>query len=159
MSQHSEERRTTQPFYSQVDVGPAHNLEESDATPDREHENTVLLRDILSAQDRTNELLEELVSVMAATQKQRAAELNQWRKANPRLTQACRRAAESLSQVQVEYLSRMTEEVSDTVDDLVEGEFMLSEFVDRYGPRLAHLNGIIQVLAQLSGGSGSNEQP
>jgi hypothetical protein len=26
---------------------------------------------------------------------------------------------------------------------------MLNEFVDRYGPRLAHLNGVLQVLAQL----------
>jgi hypothetical protein len=27
---------------------------------------------------------------------------------------------------------------------------MLTEFVDRFGPRLAHLNGVIQVLSQLS---------
>jgi hypothetical protein len=33
---------------------------------------------------------------------------------------------------------------------MMEGEFMLNEFVDRFGPRLAHLNGMIQVLAQLS---------
>jgi hypothetical protein len=33
---------------------------------------------------------------------------------------------------------------------MVGGEFLLNEFLDRYGPRLAHLNGVIQVLAQLS---------
>jgi hypothetical protein len=33
---------------------------------------------------------------------------------------------------------------------MVEGDFVLNEFIDRYGPRLAHLNGVIQVLAQLS---------
>jgi hypothetical protein len=27
---------------------------------------------------------------------------------------------------------------------------MLNEFVDRFGPRMAHLNGLLQVLAQLS---------
>jgi hypothetical protein len=32
----------------------------------------------------------------------------------------------------------------------MDGEFMLNEFVDRFGPRLAHLNGVLQVLAQLS---------
>jgi hypothetical protein len=32
----------------------------------------------------------------------------------------------------------------------MDGEFMLNEFVDRYGPRLAHLNGVLQVLSQLS---------
>ena len=35
-------------------------------------------------------------------------------------------------------------------EHLIEGEYMLNEFVDRFGPRLAHLNGVIQVLAQLS---------
>lgn len=111
---------------------------------------TGLLRDVLAAQDRTNELLEELVSTMAATQKQRANELNQWRSAHPELASACREAAEALSRVQIEYLNRMTDEINDTSEDMVEGEFLLNEFIDRFGPRLAHLNGVIQVLAQLS---------
>ena len=34
-------------------------------------------------------------------------------------------------------------------ENLLEGEFMMNEFVDRFGPRLAHLNGVLQVLAQL----------
>ena len=86
---------------------------------------------------------------MATQQKQRASELNQWRNAHPALAAACREAAEALTRVQIEYLDRMTDEINDTSDDMVEGEFMLNEFVDRYGPRLAHLNGVIQVLAQL----------
>jgi hypothetical protein len=113
-------------------------------------EQTELLREVLSAQDRTNELLEDLSGVLAANQKQRANELNQWRNAHPALASACREAAEALTRVQIEYLERMTEEINDTSDDMVEGEFLLNEFVDRYGPRLAHLNGVIQVLAQLS---------
>jgi len=59
-------------------------------------------------------------------------------------------AAESLSQVQIEFLNGMTQEINDNVDALMDGEFMLNEFVDRFGPRLAHLNGVLQVLAQLS---------
>jgi hypothetical protein len=105
---------------------------------------------VLSAQDRTNELLEELVGIMATAHKQRLQELHQWKNANPRLANSCREAAEALSRVQVEYLERLTEEINDTADDMVYGEFMLNEFVDRFGPRLAHLNGVIQVLAQLS---------
>ena len=56
----------------------------------------------------------------------------------------------SLSRVHVEYLDRLTEEINDSADDMVYGEFVLNEFVDRFGPRLAHLNGVIQTLAQLS---------
>jgi hypothetical protein len=113
-------------------------------------EQSELLREVLSAQDRTNELLEELVGAMATQHKQRSQELNQWKTANPKLARRCRDAAEVLSQVQVEYLERMTDEISDSREDLVYGEFMLGEFIDRFGPRLAHLNGVIQVLAQLS---------
>jgi hypothetical protein len=113
-------------------------------------EQTELLREVLAAQDRTNELLEDLGATLAANQKQRANELNQWRNAHPALAGACREAAEALTRVQIEYLERMTEEINDTSEEMIEGEFLLNEFVDRYGPRLAHLNGVIQVLAQLS---------
>jgi hypothetical protein len=111
---------------------------------------TELLREILASQDRTNELLEELSGTLAASHKQRASELHQWRNAHPALASACREAAEALTRVQIEYLDRITDEINQTSDDMVEGDFLLNEFIDRYGPRLAHLNGVIQVLAQLS---------
>ena len=110
----------------------------------------MLLRQILAAQDRSNEILEEVVNAIGASQRQRSNELNQWKKANPALSKACRKAAESLSKVQVEFLQSLTEEVYDNADALLDGEFMLNEFVDRFGPRLAHLNGVLQVLSQLA---------
>jgi hypothetical protein len=140
-------RRPAPSLFSQVDVSSAtHSNQVSTSRADQ----TELLREILTAQDRTNDLLEELGTSLAATQKQRASELSQWRNAHPALASACREAAEALTRVQIEYLERMTDEINDTSDDMVEGEFILNEFVDRYGPRLAHLNGVIQVLAQLS---------
>jgi hypothetical protein len=138
-------RQNAPPLFSQLDVSTAFHPHTSSAEDPAQ-----LLREILAAQDRTNELLEELVHTTGATQKQRANELNQWRNAHPELAAACREAAESLTKVQIEYLDRMTEEINDTSDDMVGGEFMLNEFIDRFGPRLAHLNGVIQVLAQLS---------
>jgi hypothetical protein len=90
-----------------------------------------------------------LVQQSAAANKQRAHELQQWKDANPDLAKSCHRAAETLSRVQTQFLDQLTEEIADTEDHLVEGEYMLNEFVDRFGPRLAHLNGVLQVLAQL----------
>jgi hypothetical protein len=135
------------PLFSQLDVTSANQAQSSLSPRD---EQTQLLREVLAAQDRTNELLEDLASTLVSTQKQRASELHQWRNAHPALATACREAAEALTRVQIEYLDRMTEEINDTSDDMIEGEFLLNEFVDRYGPRLAHLNSVIQVLAQLS---------
>jgi hypothetical protein len=140
-------RQPTHSLYSQLEVSPG-QPPRSVLTPHDPHAD--LLRDVLNAQDRTNELLEELVTVMATTQKQRQNELNQWRNAHPSLAASCREAAEALSRVQIEYLDRMTDEINDSSEDMVEGEFVLNEFIDRFGPRLAHLNGVIQVLAQLS---------
>jgi hypothetical protein len=140
-------RNPAPPLYSQLDVSTA--THGHTAVSPRE-EQTELLREVLTAQDRTNELLEDLGATLAATQKQRASELHQWRNAHPALASACREAAEALTRVQIEYLQRMTQEINETSEDMVEGEFLLNEFVDRYGPRLAHLNGVIQVLAQLS---------
>ena len=140
-------RRPAPTLFSQVDVSSS---TQAHAAPVSREDQTELLREILAAQDRTNDLLEELGSSLAAAQKQRASELGQWRNAHPALASACREAAEALTRVQIEYLERMTDEINDTSEDMVEGEFLLNEFVDRYGPRLAHLNGVIQVLAQLS---------
>jgi hypothetical protein len=140
-------RRPAPQLFSQVDVSSATH---SHAAGSPREDHSELLREILAAQDRTNELLEDLGSSLAANHKQRATELNQWRNAHPALAGACREAAEALTRVQIDYLERMTDEINDTSEDMVEGEFLLNEFVDRYGPRLAHLNGVIQVLAQLS---------
>ena len=118
-----------------------------------EDEQSALLRQVLAAQDRTNEILEELVTMMANNHKQRAAELRQWKNANPALAESCREAADSLGRLQFQYLERMTEEITDSAEEMADGEFLLNEFIDRFGPRLAHLNGVIQVLAQLGNSS------
>jgi hypothetical protein len=109
-----------------------------------------VLSQIVAAQDRQNELLEELIEQMNNAQRQRAAELVQWKQANPDLARHCREAAETLGHVQTRFLESVTEEIRDNAETLMDGEFMLNEFVDRFGPRLAHLNGVLQVLSQLS---------
>jgi hypothetical protein len=111
-----------------------------------------LLRQLVAGQQRQNELLAELAQATTGMQKQRATEIQQWKEANPELAKACRAAAETLSRVQTQFLESITQEVIDNEEHLIDGEFMLNEFVDRFGPRMAHLNGVLQVLAQLSDG-------
>ncbi len=146
----SKDPNTTGAFFTQVDITAANQMNAQRESGNDAQEQVGLLRAMLAAQDRQNELLEELVTQLSTAQKQRAVELGQWKQANPELAGRCRRAAETLSQVQVEFLESMTNEIHENSDVLMDGEFMLNEFVDRYGPRLAHLNGVLQVLAQLS---------
>jgi len=145
------------PLFSQIDVSTGPCMSQSARAAD--HEQVHLLREILSAQDRQNELLEELVNHLSGTQKQRATELGQWKQANPHLARNCRLAAEALGKVQTEFLGSLTREINDNYEVLLDGEFMLNEFVDRFGPRLAHLNGLLQVLSQLSSASSPANAP
>lgn len=109
-----------------------------------------LLQQMVVNQQRQTELLEEMNRQLHSAQRQKANELAQWKQANPKLARDCRNAAEVLSQVQTEFLRSLTEEVEDNAEGLTESEFVLSEFVDRFGPRMAHLNGVLQILSQLS---------
>jgi hypothetical protein len=139
--------RTRPPMFSQIDVSPAAYPPASPAR--QEVEQTRLLRELLAAQDRQNELLEELIGHLGASQRQKNHELGQWKKANPNLARGCRAAAEALGRVQAEFLESLTSEITANYENFVEGDFMLNEFVDRFGPRMAHLNGLLQVLSQL----------
>ncbi len=128
---------------SASDVPPATSADKGEAV-------IALLRQLVYGQDRQTKLLEEILQQTNFVHRQRQSELGQWKQANPELARRCKRAAEALSRVQNEFLQRLTDEIDDTEDCLLDGDFMLQEFVDRFGPRLAHLNGVLQVLAQLS---------
>jgi hypothetical protein len=139
------------PTVFRIDVSP--NASEANLVNQNkkaDSEMTALLKQLVVGQQRQNEMLEELIDQMGAAQRQRAAELGQWREANPALARRCRAAAEALSQVQTEFLENITIDIKENYENMLDGDFALNEFVDRYGPRLAHLNGVLQVLSQLS---------
>ena len=140
--------RQRPPMFSQIDV--AQSAYTTPSVKADGGEQSQLLRELVAGQDRQNELLEELVNQLGAAQKQRVTELGQWKQANPHLAQCCRTAAETLGKVQTEFLDSLTQEITENAEILMDGEFMLNEFVDRFGPRMAHLNGLLQVLSQLS---------
>jgi hypothetical protein len=47
-------------------------------------------------------------------------------------------------------MADLTNYVSENHENLVDGEFALTDFVDRFGPRLAHLNTMLAVLRPLA---------
>ena len=136
------------PIFTQVDISsgtvapaPVTTLDGTDTAK--------LLRDLVILQHRSCELLAELVNQVSLQQRQRAAELKAWKEANPHLAQSCRRAAEALTKVHTEFLSSIAQEAADNAEDFSDSEYALGEFIDRYGPRLAHFNGVLQLFAQL----------
>lgn len=110
----------------------------------------VLLKQLVEGQQREIKLLEEISFHVSQHHKQRQVDIAHWKDQNPDLARSCRIAAEALVKVQNQFIHEMTEEVADNHQGWNESEYMLSEFVDRFGPRLAHLNGVLQVLSQLA---------
>ena len=118
-----------------------------------------LLRELAAMQNRTCQLLAELVNQVSLQQRQRAAELKAWKENNPQLARSCRQAAESLSKVHTDFLATVAREAAENAEDFADSEYALGEFIDRYGPRLAHFNGVLQLLAQLGAPQSPTEPP
>ncbi|MDO5552864.1 MAG: hypothetical protein Q4G68_03805 [Planctomycetia bacterium] len=135
-------------LFSQIDVStsvkagvPASEPEDADMKE--------LMRMMLAAQNRQNELLEEMVEQLGAVQRQRALDLAAWKQANPYLSKACRMAADKLSKVQATFLNSLADEIEDNFDNILESDYYCNEFLDRFGPRFMHLNVLLQALSQL----------
>ena len=116
---------------------------------DRESEFSDLIRQLIASQNRQNALLQEVVNQLSAAQRQRSFELAQWRRANPELAQSCKAAAESLGKIQSTLLSKLAFEIDASFEDLQDSEYMLNDFFDKYGPRISHLNTLLQTLSIL----------
>jgi hypothetical protein len=136
-------------FFTQIDVAPTSPKPQMHDYPSALGELCLLMREMLAAQDRQNELLEELVEQQVAAQRQRVSELASWKKANPELAYFCKQAADRLSRIQTDYLNAITDEVQENYETIRDSEYMFNDFVDRFGPRFVHLNGILQALSQL----------
>jgi hypothetical protein len=109
-----------------------------------------LLREMLAVQKRSCDILGEVLKHVSLQQRQRAAELKAWRENNPAVARACRRAAEGLAQVHTDFLTSLAEEAAENAEDFADSDYALGDFIDRYGPRLAHFNGVMQLLSQLA---------
>lgn len=139
------------PVCTQLDISAitvSHSLPAPMPTADAAETNR-LLRDMVALQHRSCEMLGELVNQVSLQQRQRNAELKAWKEANPKLANACRHAAESLSKVHTEFLSNIANEAYDNAESFSDSDYALGDFLDRFGPRLAHFNGVLQILSQL----------
>lgn len=140
-----------QPVNTQVDASASsiphtNNIAELTALMRR----SVYVQDrILAAQNRQNELLTTIIEAITASGRQRSTELAQWKQANPRLARACKDASEKLGQLQTDFIDSLSDEIDMNFDTLQEGDFVLGEFVDKYGPRVAYLSSLMQLLSQL----------
>ena len=73
-----------------------------------------------------------------------------WQASHEDVIEACRDTLGRLEQVHASLMGELANHVEENHENLLEGDFSLSDFVDKFGPRLAHLNTMLAVLRPLA---------
>ncbi|WZO97600.1 hypothetical protein EP7_004642 [Isosphaeraceae bacterium EP7] len=109
-----------------------------------------LQRQGLEMQRQQLDLAREAAQVARDQRTRQVAELEKWQTAHDSTIDSCRDALGKLEQVHSSLMGDLAEFVDENHENLVDGDFALSDFVDRFGPRLAHLNTMLAVLRPLA---------
>jgi chromosome segregation ATPase len=107
-------------------------------------------RQILEQQRQQLELAREAAQVGREQRSRQIAELERWQTGHEVVLENCKDALGKLEQVHAALMTDLTTYVDENHDNLLDGEFALTDFVDRFGPRLAHLNTMLAVLRPLA---------
>jgi len=107
-------------------------------------------RQILENQRQQLELAREAAQVSRDQRARQVAELERWQNGHEQVLEHCKETLGNLEQVHAALMSEMANYVSENHENLVDGEYALTDFVDRFGPRLAHLNTMLAVLRPLA---------
>jgi hypothetical protein len=148
---------------TQIQISPGLPVPETPVALDVQAQSLEVLRELAGAAQEQLKLMRQVAEMVQQTQQQRHAAVQRWRKENPRLARNCRRAMEVFENVQKSFLHEMTEFIIENEAGLLDADFILNEFSDRFGPRLMHLTGVLNMLQQLGsgeetpGGSGKAE--
>ena len=108
------------------------------------------LHQLLDVQRQQLELSREIVQVNREQRARQCPELERWQNGHEPVLEACRETLGRLEQVHSALMGELANHVEENHDNLMEGDFSLSDFVDRFGPRLAHLNTMLPILRPLA---------
>jgi hypothetical protein len=114
-------------------------------------------RQMLEMQRQQLEISRELIQVNREQRARQGAELERWQAGHEPILEACKETLAKLEQVHAALMRDLGTYVEENHENLLEGDFSLSDFVDRFGPRLAHLNTMLAVLRPLAAAKGKTE--
>ena len=108
------------------------------------------IRQLVEVQRQQLDLSREMVQVNREQRARQGAELERWQASHEDVIESCRDTLGRLEQVHASLMGELANHVEENHENLLEGDFSLSDFVDKFGPRLAHLNTMLAVLRPLA---------
>jgi hypothetical protein len=118
-----------------------------------------LQRQTLEFQRQQLELAREMTQVSREQRSRQMAELERWQAGHEYVLESCRESLGQLEHVHAALMGELASYVKENYENLLEGEYSLTDFVDRFGPRLAHLNTMLAVLRPLAAAIKKSETP
>ena len=110
-------------------------------------------RQTLEIQRQQLELSRESAQINREQRARQIAELERWQTGHESVLDHCKESLSNLEQVHASLMRELANYVSENHENLIDGDFALTDFVDRFGPRLAHLNTMLAVLRPLAAGA------
>ena len=107
-------------------------------------------RQSIQLQQQQLELAKEATQIAREQRARQIAELERWQNGHERVLDQCRDSLGQLEQVHSALMGELVNHVAEHHENLLDGDFALTDFVDRFGPRLAHLNTMLAVLRPLA---------
>ena len=139
----------------QIDVSSAQPAPaEPPPSPGPVSETVDLLRQMLEVQREQLAYQRAAAAAHDMTARWRAY-LSRWQHEFPDLSEGCRRIMPRLERCYGQLISDLTERLSD--EDAIDNDFVLQEFLDRYGMRLAQLGTILNLVAPLAEAGAAGE--
>jgi hypothetical protein len=123
-----------------------------------QHQTLELQRQSFELQRQQFEMIRETTQVNRDQRSRQGAELEKWQASHEPILDLCKQTLGKLEQVHAALMSELSEYVREHYENLCEGDFTLSDFVDRFGPRLAHLNTMLAVLRPLAAAQQNQNQ-
>jgi hypothetical protein len=115
-----------------------------------QHQSLELQRQMLEMQRQQLELTREVTQVNREQRQRQMSELERWQQGHEHVIDGCRESLGHLEQVHAALMGELANYVRENYENLLDGEYALTDFVDRFGPRLAHLNTMLAVLRPLA---------
>lgn len=116
-----------------------------------------ILQQMLDVQRQQLAHLQTLVSAHDGAARWRAF-LARWRQDFPELAETCRQAIPTLERTYSKLISELTDQLGQGGgSDVLDNDFALQEFLDRYGMRLTQLGTLLNMVAPLADASSPSE--
>lgn len=118
-----------------------------------------LLRQMHEMQRLQLEMIKESTQINRDQRGRQIQELERWHNAHERILEPCKETLAKLEQVHAALLGEAVNYVEDNHENLLDADYSLSDFTDRFGPRLAHLNTILSILRPIAAAQRKPEDP